>query len=316
VYKKNVITILMGLLVLQAALIAFVYRPGQDQAPPSVALMAAVDVQAITSMKITDENGHSVIIQKQGTDWIVGKDKFPADKTSLEEIFKRIAGLESARLVSRTKSSHNRLKVGEALFNRKVVLGSDKGDFTFFMGTAPSSKSVHLRVSGQNEVYQVSGIAAWELQADAESWWQPNYVQLDPESIQAITITNTNGTFSLQRNDGRKWRFETDISGELDQDKVAALLDTVAKIPVAAYLPKDFSIETSPVCTIQYQVDGKSISLQIWPKSDQDDHVAKLSDAAFYVKIRNYVIKEALGTTIHVLLTEEDHDQDGGKTIP
>ena len=299
-------------LLLQAALIAYLYRPGQDKSPPSVALMAAVDAKAITSMSITDEDGRSVTLQKEGAGWTVGAEKFPADTESLERIFKKITSLKSARLVSRTKASHNRLKVGDAVFNRKVVLGTDKGDITFFMGTAPSSKSVHLRVSGQDEVYQVSGIAAWELQADAESWWRNDYVDFEPESIQAITIKNSKGAFSIKTDaSGKRWLAAPEASAELNQDKVSTLLNTVAKISASDYLPKDFSIETKPVCTIEYQVDGKSVSLQIWPKSDQDDHVAKLSITPFYVKIRNYSLKDVLTATIDGLRAKEAHDQGG-----
>jgi hypothetical protein len=309
-HKKNIITTLTVLLVLQGVLIALLYRPAPDQSPPAVALMATVDVKTISAMRITDENGRTVTLQKQGPEWTVGEEKFPADKASVELIIAQISGLESARLVSRTKSSHNRLKVGDGMFNRKVVLGSEKGDVTFFMGTAPSSKSVHLRVAGQNETYQVTGISAWELQADSESWWETNYLQLEPEAIQAVTITNGNGIINLTRDaDTKQWQAAGEgISGGLDQNKVSVLLEVSAKIAISDYLPKDFAMATPPVCTIEYLVDNKNVALQIWPKSAEEDHVVKLSGAAFYAKMRNYSIEEVLDATIQGLVAEEVPD--------
>nr|MBF0220852.1 DUF4340 domain-containing protein [Desulfobulbaceae bacterium] len=304
--KKNSITILVVLLLIQAALIVYLYRPGQKQSAPSVSLLSTVESQAVSSLAITDENDSTIIMKKKGEAWFVGEEQFPADSASVESIIQKISGLESARLVSRTKSSHNRLKVGDAVFNRKVVLGSDKGDSIFFMGTAPSSKSVHLRVSGHNEVYQVAGISAWELQAERDSWWQTKYVTLEPEAINALTITNTHGTISLKRSDDEKWQFGGELSGELDQQKAAALIGSISNISISEYLKKDFSIDTKPACRIEYRTDKGTISLQIWPKSeDNDDHVAKLSTAEFYSKLRSYIIQEALDATSQELLVEE-----------
>ena len=305
--KKNMIPILIVLLVLQAAVIAYLYRPGQTQTNPSVSLMDTVDAKTVSAMTITDENGDTIMLSKEGPEWVVGSDKFPADQLTVENGINKICGLESARLVSRTKSSHNRLKVGNELFNRKVVLGSDQGDTTFFMGTAPSSKSVHLRISGHDEVYQVAGISAWELQPEQDSWWKSKYVTLEPEAIQGVSITNALGTLNLIRTgDEKNWQFGEEVSGVLDQAKASALIRTISNISISEYLKKDFAIDTPPVCTIEYQVDTENISLQIWPKSeDNDDHVAKLSNAAFFTKIRAYILQEALGATSQGLLQEE-----------
>lgn len=305
--KKNSITILAILLVLQAAVIAYLYRPGKNESVPSVTLMDSVDAKTVSSMKITDENGSLITLTKEGESWFVGDEHFPADQASVDTIINKISGLESARLVSRTKSSHNRLKVGDEVFNRKVVLGSAKGDSTFLMGTAPSSKSVHLRVAGQNEVYQVTGISAWELQTERDSWWQTKYVKVDPDSIDAVTIRNTKGIVSLRRSgEEKKWQLADDVSGDLAQEKVSALINTISNISISEYLTKDFSIDTKPACTIEYQTNKGSISMQIWPKSeDNDDHVAKLSSAAFYAKIRSYIVQEALEATGQELLAEE-----------
>lgn len=305
--KKNMIATLVVLLVVQAALIAYLYRPGQQHSAPEISLVGSVDVQDITSLMITDENGKSLTLTKQGADWFVGEDKFPADETGVEAILAKLSGLKSSRLVSRTKSSHSRLKVGDEDFNRKVVLTSAKGETTLFIGTAPSSKSVHLRVAGQNDVYQVAGIAAWEVQPEVDSWWKSKYVELNADSIKALTIKNAGGTLRVKRGaDGKLWELEEATAGVLDQKKVSELVSSLANISIAEYLKGAFTTQEKPVCTVDYQVDNKTITLRIWPKgTDNDDHVVKLSSASFYAKIRSYIIKEALVASSQVFMAIE-----------
>lgn len=294
--NKSINIGLFVLLIIQAALIVYLYRPGQNNAPPAASLFSGLQADTVNALVITDDNGKSVHLTKSDDHWTVGDNQYPADNDKVKNIIDRIAKLQSGRLVARSKGSHSRLKVGDRMYNRKVVMtAAGQKDITFFLGTAPSSKSIHLRRAGDDDVYEVSGLSSWELPADEESWWQTKYVALNPTDIQGLTLSGSE-TISLHRDAKGDWQLaEAPAATTLDNKKMANLLRAVSKISISAYENKDFTPHGKPVATITYKTKDKSFDLTIWPQDKKaNEQVIKTSTARFYAKVRPYTLKEVL----------------------
>ncbi len=287
---------LFVLLIIQAALVVFLYRPGQNNAPPASFLFSDLKIATINSLVITDENAKSVHLAKAAGHWTVGNANYPADNDKIKNILERIVKLKSARLVSRSKGSHSRLKVGEQIFNRKVVMTDTDGkEIIFFLGTAPASKAIHLRRANADEVYQISGLSSWELLAEENSWWQTKYVALNPADIQGLTI-NGSTTISLHRDTKGNWQLtDAPTDSNLDNKKIADLLDTVCEISISGYEDKDFTPQDKAATTITYQTKDKSFDLAIWPKDEKaSEQIIKYTSAQFYAKVHPYTLRTAL----------------------
>jgi hypothetical protein len=285
------------LLIIQAALIVYLYQPGRNTAPTAAPLFADLQADNIKNITITDDSAKSVRLQQAAGHWSVGAENYPADDSKIKGIIERIAKLKNSRLVSRSKGSHSRLKVGEQMFNRKVAMTDNDGkDITFFLGTSPSSKAIHLRRAGNDEVYEVSGLTAWQLQADNESWWQTKYVTINPADLQSLTIKGKEN-ISLSRDAKGDWQLADAPAGStLDNKRIGELLDTISEISITGYESHDFTPPGKPLATITYKTKDKNFDLQIWAKKDNkvDKQIIKNSNSKFYAKVSSYILKDTL----------------------
>lgn len=292
---KNIM--LLGLLVLQIAVLAFLYRPGQHAAPVAGNLFKALAPEQVTSLSITGEGGKAIALTKKDG-WQIDPGGFPADQSKIEALIKKLAELKAVRLVSQTTSSHARLKVAAGDFNRKVELGQVDAMTTFFLGTSPSAKSIHLRLSDAKEVYQINDLAAWEVQAEKESWWQTKYLSLKQDTLTGLRITNGSGALELAYDaDKKAWQLKTAPETALDGKQVDTLVTPLLAIDIDSYQAKDFAPpKGKPLATVTYQTKEGEKTLEIWAKDKAEDgnQVVKASSSAFYAKAKDYVVKGIL----------------------
>lgn len=303
--QKNIL--LFVILALQTALLVFLYRPGQETTAPQLQLFAELQPGQVSSLTITDDEGKSITLDKAAA-WKVGAEGYPGDPESIDAFLNKIAALRSSRLVTTTRGSHGRLKVSDSLFNKKVTIRQQDKELTLLIGTSPNSKSVHLRRSGDNEVHQVSGLAAWEVQTEPSSWWQDQYVAIDGDQLRGVHLTNAHGSLTISKNEEGKWLLEGAEPLALDQAKLDDFLAAIKSIPVAAYLPATHTESGPPAATITYTLnEGPPVTLRIWPgQEENEDQVAKLSTSDFHAKIRAYALKEIVDAKADGLLTAAD----------
>ncbi len=285
------------LLIIQAALIVYLYRPGQGAPPPATLLFSGLRPATVTSLTITDNMGKTIRLAKIKQAWTVGPDGYPGDNDKIAGLIRRVAGLKSSRLVSRTKGSHSRLKVGDELFNRKIVLSGPglKTAVTFFLGTAPGARTIYLRRAGEDDVFEVSGLSIWKLQTGKESWWQRNYVTVNPADLLSLTLTN-HEEINLQRDAKGNWRLAgAPADRKLDKNRVTKLLNTVCRIAISGYEGKDFTPKDKAIATITYKTQDKTFKLRIWPGDNKaNQQIIRNSQSRFYARLEPYVLQDTL----------------------
>lgn len=285
------------LLIIQAVLIVYLYRPGQGAPPRATSLFSGLRPETVVSLAITDNMGKTISLARIKQAWTVGSNGYPGDNDKIDNLIRRIAGLKSSRLVSRTKGSHSRLRVGDELFNRKIVLSGPgrKQVVTFFLGTAPSARTIYLRRAGEDEVYEVGGLSLWKLNTDNESWWQKKYVAVKPADLRSLTLTN-HEEIDLQRDAKGDWRLTgTPADRKLDKNRVTKFLNTVCRISISGYEGKDFTPSDKAVATITYKTADKTFTLRVWPGDKKaNQQIIKKSQSRFYARLEPYILQDTL----------------------
>ena len=317
---KNIV--LAVLLILQAGLVAYLYRPGQNQAPPAAAIIKDLAPESVSALTITDGLGKTLTLTlAKDKDWRISGSDYPADQEKIEALLKKFAAMKASRLVSQTPSSYARLKVADSDFNRKVALEAGGKQIVFYLGTAPSAKSIHLRLAGAKEVYQVSDLAAWEVLAEQDSWWQTKYVNLPAAELSALTIANAQGGIELLH-DQQNWRLAGKPDAALDSHPLETLLNAATQVSISSYLPKDFTPKGQPVATITCREakGGEPLTIQIWDKDKPGDldQPIKSSASPLYAKVKAYAVKELLAAKADSLLAASPvpEGKDNGKAAP
>ncbi|MDA8165220.1 MAG: DUF4340 domain-containing protein [Desulfobacteraceae bacterium] len=317
--------ILLVLLALQLALIGYSYWPDSKAAAPEFVFFKDLEPRDVHRIVIADDNGGKITLSRAKTGWEItavsgpGAEPsmrlpLPAEDAKVESLLKRLTGLASRHLVSRTQGSQGRLKVADDQFVRRIELDTPGGDpKTIYLGSAPSFKTIHARAGGSNEVYLAEGITAWDASAELPSWWRTDYLAMDPEKLQAVTIANKEGTLQLVRGE-RGWQLADRAEGEiLSQAAVAQLLNQVSHLTASDYIGREGEVReaahglNNPSARLVLDTGEESVELRIGPEvSGSDERVVKSSASPYYVKVAALRLKPLLTATREALLDGKD----------
>ncbi len=305
--------ILALLLAAQLALLAYVYRPGQESAPPKMQFFSDVQADQVTGLTVADAK-QAVTIDKETNGWVIDSPQhYPADKGKVEKLIKKLVDLTSSRLVARTRASHRRLKVADDDFNRKVTLHLGKGDDrVLLLGSAPNYKTIHVRRGDDDKVYLAKGLADWEAQADQHSWFDTNYVDVKPDDLLQVTLTNSHGRIALQRDKDKKWQATGVGPGMVLADEpLTDFLNRVSLIQLDSFLErggdeKKYGLD-KPVATLQITTASGTITLKVGEENAiKEEYAMKSSDSPFVVRANGYQVKGLLDAKLGELLKQAD----------
>jgi len=319
---QRVNRILAGLLVLQAALLVWAYRPPADSAGgPAGPLLSDLDTGTLTGITIASGPDRSVELRRTDGEWrLPERGDYPADAAKVASLLEKIGRLDTRNLVARSRASHRRLKVAADEFNRKVELKRDGETVgAFYLGSSPGYRKVHLRRDGDDAVYVTDVLAAWELNADAGSWLERNYVKLAEADVGAVRIENGSGTFRVEKGDNGAWRLVDAPPGKgLDGERWNALLQKALVLRMTEPLGTDekaeFGLDT-PALTLTIERSGRAEPLVIRAGAHDEkkrSYVVKSSDSRFYVRVSDYVLKDLVEAAAEGLLKDESAGTDAG----
>lgn len=314
--------LLLLLLVTQLALIAYMYRPDRVSVPPTVQFFADIDESQVVGLTITDGE-RTVTMQKEGAAWHLGAaPHYPVDVKKVEGLVKKLLALTSSRLVTHTAASHDRLKVASDNFTRKLTLSMQGGGSKeLLLGTAPNYKSIHVRSPENDNVYLVKGLADWEAAVAPEDWWANNYLDVEPTSVQSVSLRNSHGLIKLSRDKENKWQGEGLPAGKtLADEALHAFLSKACLVQLSAYLGRErtdaeFGLD-KPLVDLELVTASGPIHFKVAAatKADQkDEYVAKASNSPFYVTVHGYEIKGLLDASLPQLLASGEEASPSGK---
>ncbi len=298
---KKTNKILLILLVMQIALVVYVFRPIPQEGREGGLLLAGLAADQISAFTIIDNETQTITLEKHPAGWAIKPmtkelASLPADNGKVNILLEKIVALSRNRLVTRTKASHNRLKVGQ-LYNRKIEVKAGKDKQVLFLGSAPNYKSLHVRLDGEDEVYLAKDLSIWEAPTAKESWWRTEYVDLDPDELTGIELTNPNGQIMLKKGSEGLWQLEgLPAEKELNKISLESFLNDLAHLTILEYLPADF---TPPVketmTTLQLTTSEEVITLTVAPKDkEKEEYVIKSSQTAYFAKVGIHAVRDIL----------------------
>jgi len=161
--------ILAAVLVVQIILAVVVLWPRGAANAGSEGLFGELEAAQISDVHITDAEGARLDISKQAGDWLLtsGGD-YPAKGDTVSQFLDKLVAMTNSRRVTETASSHKQLKVADDDHNRLVEFSLEDGtQHAFYVGSAPSYGTAHIRVAGENEVYLISDLTLADVAVSA-----------------------------------------------------------------------------------------------------------------------------------------------------
>ncbi|HKQ60698.1 MAG TPA: DUF4340 domain-containing protein, partial [Candidatus Polarisedimenticolaceae bacterium] len=231
--------LVLGALLLVQLVLILVFRSPFAGAAPAVSaqpLLPALDTLVPARVEIEGKEGVKLDLRKQGEGWALADPAgFPADGKKVDELIGKLKGLRVRRPVVTSAKYHEQFKVAEAQPEarlRMFAAGEDAAKVDLLVGESANFRTTHVRRAGEDAVYEVQGLAAYDLPAKPGDWVNKELVEIPAEQVTALSVTNAKGTFELVKDSGG-WKVVSPakLSGRrLDAAKVDTLVRSAASI--------------------------------------------------------------------------------------
>lgn len=289
--------ILAVVLVVQVALMAFVFWPRAAASANSGPLLPTYKAVDVTNLTISDSQGNKLTLTKSGDKWVLPEaDDYPVDSTKVTPLLDKIEKIKTNRLVTQTEASHSRLKVAASDFNSLVDIKLKDGtSHKLYVGSSAGAGATHVRADDQSEVYLAGDITSFDASPQAGAWVDTLYFTVPQTATTSLTLENANGKFEFSKN-GEKWTMaglapketfnENNFTNLFSQATGIRLTKPLGKKEDAAYgLSK-------PQAVITLKAADKTYTVSIGAKDDKDNtYVVKSSESPYYVRVSEGLVK-------------------------
>src|SRR5512139_1074571 len=313
--------ILAGLLGAQILLVALVFLPrllpSQSQSGP---LLGSVQASDIVKMTISNKDGKTVALAKQGADWTLPDfENYTAQSDQVTQFLNKLIGIKTDVLATNTASSLKRLQVADDDFVRKIDLqGADGAVHTLYLGTASGGGAIHVRLGSQDNVYVARGINSFEAATDVSGWINPTYLSVPQSNLLSASIENAQGKFEFANN-ANVWTMKNLPGGaQFNQQELISLLARLGSFNMLSPLGKAAKPEyglDKPSATVTAVVSNtaatKIYTLKIGAKDGEGNYPVISSDSTWYVKVSGASVEPFITARTETFLVQATPTPEG-----
>jgi len=225
--------ILGGVLLAQCALLALVSpwsgRAGAGEPRP---LLPALEATTPGRIEIRGDEGKTLNLAREQGSWTLREaDGYPADAAKVDDLIADLKKVQVRRPVVTSSRYHDTLKVTESGAERRIRVWAEGGDdplVDLLVGSSPNYGATHVRLAGDDQVYEVRDLRTYDVRPDAGSWIDRKLVDVRAEDVSAISIRSGSTTIALVKT-GDAWAM-TMPAGDADASKIDAWLRGVTGI--------------------------------------------------------------------------------------
>ncbi len=266
--------ILIALLMLQATVLMGMRLKSSDSEQKRnerTKIFAGIDAESITALQIwgppkkgDGPDQSTVGLEKKNGVWgLANADHYPANDESVKELVKKLVGLTSRTTVLTGSKYHDKLEVSPETYQRKLTVKFGSEERTFYFGTSPSFKAVHVRQDGQDDVLLVNDFGTNDLGERAWNWVERKYHDVPDDEVWQVTLQNAKGELRLDRDPtSRQWA-ALGVEGELDTSVINNIVSKSRSVnleaPVGKGVKPAYGFD-SPQATITLTVGTSTIA--------------------------------------------------------
>lgn len=243
---------LIAALVVQIALAAFMLtRSDSTTIQQLEAIVGEFDKDAINRIEIYKEpiggadSDIAIELKKSGGSWVLGSHHdYPVTESNITTLLDKVLGMTSRGPVATSAARQTQLAVADKEYKRKLVLHGAGEPITLYVGNPAGTRKTAVRLAGTDGIHAITGFSLGNISTAMSGWIELEYFEVEPDDVASFTITNAQGTFTLER-DGEIWNLAgaeapdgtpaPDAGGEraekeLSQNEVDKLLQLMAEI--------------------------------------------------------------------------------------
>ena len=268
--------ILSGTLVVQA-IVLVITAPWSNGTAAQASRVLLPELASFTPsrLEIHESDERSVVLGREGERWVLeGSDGFPADAAKVDKLLESLGEITVRRPVVSSGRYHGALKVTEDNHERRLKIWETPGSepkLELLVGTSPNYRVSHVRLGGEDEVYEARGISPYDLGSEGRAWIDTGFVNVPFDEVTRFKLTNDHGSIELARDQGR-WTLVSPAARagqELDQAAVDSLVRSLTSL--------SFSDPAGPVSKPDYGLQSPAATVEISYRSGGDSSATPLA---------------------------------------
>jgi hypothetical protein len=200
-------------------------------------LLPALGTFTPAKLEIHGSGYEKVTLVRTGDRWTVeDAGGYPADQKKIDDLLKKLREIKVGRPVVSSSRYHAALKVTDKEHERRFRLweeASHDPKIGLYLGSSPNYRVTHVRREGEDRVYEVTGLGAYDVRQDRSAWIQTDLLGISYEQIQGMRLKNSHGEFELKKDPDGSWRAISQAGRKLDASKVESLVRAASSLRVS-----------------------------------------------------------------------------------
>jgi hypothetical protein len=225
-------------LIVQLALLGVLYL-GSDKRAGDAQQKLLPQVDAFTPDRIlidARDEEEPLSLERRGEGWTLGDPAgYPVDAAKVDGLLDKLEELSIRRPVVSSSRYHAALKVsGDEHERRLRIWDSDDDDpkVDLYLGTSPNFDISHVRLGGDDRVYEVRGLGSFDLRAELSAWVEREFIDLAVDDVVSLKLRNAHGEIELANENG-SWSLLSPIGGkdgQADAGKIDSYVRSVCSV--------------------------------------------------------------------------------------
>lgn len=307
--QKINLAILAGVLSIQIFLSIAILVPWNSREVEPERLLPAMQGAEVAELYIEDTAGNYFRLARRGEeDWVLPEtDDFPATAVLADQLVEDMVELDNLRPVTETEASHERLRVAEDSFERKVTATMVDGTVSvIYVGTAPLPRATHIRVEGDDRVFISDDLRHREVSLQPTYWVNTVHYSVDYSEVRKFTLTNPQGRFEFLLNENAEWQMQGLETEEIfNPNNLISLITTVSTISMTAPLGKMEKAEyglLEPQATVLLEIQDDDITEEVTiligaETSRPNRVVVKTSESPWFIEANRFTVERLINRT-------------------
>jgi len=262
-------------LAVQVVIASGLYFGSQPPAADQVQMtLLNTEKGQIDRIRIDDGDGKQITLSKVDGKWKLPEyHQLPANQSKVADILNTLETTKTDWPVATTESSRERFEVTDGNFQKRVVLSQgDKEVQTLYLGTSPGFRQLHVRRSGENEVYAVK-LNSYDFPSQNTTWLDKTLLQTKGD------IASLKGADYTLTKQGDEWQV-SDGDGDPVEAEIEKITSTLARLNIQGAVDRS-------VDQIDYELTVKAAgdTLNYRFFKDGSDHFVSRDDYSQAFKI-------------------------------
>ncbi|MDA3915454.1 MAG: DUF4340 domain-containing protein [Deltaproteobacteria bacterium] len=248
-----------------------------------------INTSKLTGIIIKSSNGNIKFIKK-GENWILTDKEFPADSSSVQDMFDTLKTFKLTALVSQKKDLQ-RYELDEKKHVHVKLLENSKTIFEFTIGKpAPSFNHTFVMLANDKNIYHANGSFRGDFNQSLDDFRDKKILEFHEESIKQFSIEKDGKSKTLISKEEKSEEKENNITWSsedgtsVDKEAVSDLLSNISFLECEKYpnTPDKNSLKNKKsLCRIQLE-NKNTIELTLY-KNDKQDNIIGISSMNDYL---------------------------------